>query len=712
MTTDLSLLTTAAAKWETAAKDFETVQKTYDSQVRNVAADGSWKGVAADHFLETTRTQTYNQYTAASTEARAIASLLRDAHGQFTELRGRIKSAVAEAAEKHIKIDENGIAKSTQQFDAAARHDPDYRTALSVIAQAEEAWTQLIAGLVRAADDADQGVKLALQAAVQDTDLTDGFANGFNAKAEGDIEKVEAKKAAELATKLGSKGHLDTKEMAELERLFRDNSENRTFSRTLLDNVGADGTIQLSNKLNDLASSDKSHKQDYLALQGGLATSVSAATNDPKSPFYEKWREELRKVGTKNFGSKTDPVYGYQSFVGLMEHHGRYGKQFLNDLGDDIIATEKKDKDVWTQWRKHPGTASDPLDHLLGVMSKNPDAATSFLDPGAEGKNDHLQYLLKGRNWPKVAMNGPGMLSFKGDPDSKAGLGLAIEAASTGHEPLPDDRRPNPEAMHSQAQMRVMHDTIELIDPNSSSAAPTNLQRPLAKALAEYTTDTHEILSGNTDYPDHNGIWKDDGKLKMSVDRDKLLRTTRGLSEDPNAYGTLHYAESQHISNELDKVSPDAKGYHQQNPLRKAGAVLGAYNAIREDVLNDERAAGYSAADWKAKVAYHILGGALTPVTIGTGGFPIGDSLQRGVDTWAWEWSNNMKAHQDAETNAKIADHYMEANHEMRVMIKDWAKKQHLSADSTDAKEIMEGMTDDVMTGATRGNQESKPLLK
>ncbi|MEV6674187.1 hypothetical protein [Streptomyces sp. NPDC051162] len=711
MTTDLSLLTTAAAKWEAAAKDFETVQKTYDSQVRNVAADGSWTGEAANTFLTTTRTQTYNQYTAASTEARAIASLLRDAHGQFTELRGKLKSVVADAEKAGFKVGEDGSVSSAAPADRAALHDPDYQAELAKVATARSEWAQNIADRVKVFDDADHGVRMALTTAVQDTDLFDGTANGFNAKAEGDLEKVEAKETIRLAEKLKSGKKLDAEELAEAPWLFRDVAQDRKASRLVLDTIGPDGTIELTNRLNGLADTgDKSHKEAYDAIRSGLAGTVSAATEDTKSPFYDKWRDGLRKAGTKNFGSKTDPVYGYQSFVGLMEHTKRYGKQFLNDLGDDIITTEKKDKDVWTKWRDHPGTASDPLDHLLGVMSKNPDAATSFLDPGDEGKNDHLKYLLKDRHWPKIAVNGPGALLSRDDPTSQAGLGLAIEAASTGHAPLADGDQPDPEAQHSQTQSRVMHGTIEFVDPDSSTAAPANLRRPLANALAEYSADTHEILSENTRYLEKDGTWEENGRVNMSADPGKLLRTMRALSEDPDAYGTLHSAESRHINHELDKMPMDANGYQQKNTLTKAGHVLGSYNAIREDIVNDQRTSDYSTADWKAKVAYHILGGALTPVTIGK--IPIGDSLQRGVDTWAWEWSNNMKADADAHANAKIADQYMESSRQMRLMTKGWAQDHHISENDTEGRAMIEGMTDYVRTGSTNGIEGAKRLLK
>ncbi|MFI1154866.1 hypothetical protein [Streptomyces sp. NPDC020817] len=37
-------------------------------------------------------------------------------------------------------------------------------------------------------------------------------------------------------------------------------------------------------------------------------------------------------------------------------------------------------------------------------------------------------------------------------------------------------------------------------------------------------------------------------------------------------------------------------------------------SSTREDVINDGRMAGYSEADWKSKLAYHVIGGAVTPM--------------------------------------------------------------------------------------------------
>ncbi|MFF4534518.1 DUF6571 family protein [Streptomyces sp. NPDC001407] len=683
MTTDLSLLTTAAAKWEAAAKDFETVQGTYDSQVRNVAVDGSWTGTAATTFRETTKTQTYNQYTAAAAEARAVASLLRDAHGQFTELRKKLENEVKRAEEAGMKVSENGsatfdFAKADKALADAARHDPDLHTT-------EATWSARIATAVQAVDDADQGVKLALQAAVQDTDLFDGFANGFNAKAEGDIEKVEAKKAAELALELDSKGHLDEKKLAELERLFRDNSGNKEFSRTLLDNVGADGAIKLSNKLDGLTSSDKSHKQDYLALQGGLATSVSTATADAKTPFYEKWREELRKAGEKNFGSKTNPLYGYQSFVSLMGHHDQYGKAFLNDLGNDIIATEKQHDGIWNRIAGgHKGIGNDPLDGLLGIMGTQPDAATAFFDPGADGKNEHLKYLLKDRHWPKWTTVGPAGIHDLDDPTSRMGFGSALEAAATGKVPGTHHALGG----HSEAEARVMHDTIRVLNSDwKGDKLPQNLRSPLGHMLTDYTSDTHEILSRTNEhykkFNEEGGVWKDGGTVRMAVHKDDLVKIMRGVADDPAAFAAMYNAERQYAADTLVQVPFKGDPDNRAAAIEAASSVYGFYDGISSDVVFDKRD---QAIQWARDVSHAATAtsGALlnfVPAEIGNGiatpkGVKVGaDLTNRLFDFAAYEWTKEQISEAGAAAGKENRAAFNTGQRQVDNLVLEWGRK-------------------------------------
>ncbi|MFI1798712.1 hypothetical protein ACH427_15365 [Streptomyces sp. NPDC020379] len=677
MTTDLSLLATAAAKWESAAKDFEGVQKAYDGQVKSVGFDGTWTG-QANLSARPNMQQTSDQYVAAAKEARAVAGLLRDAQAQFTELRGKLKSVVAEAEKNGLKVSEDGTVSSTTPVNSAALHDPDYQAVLAKEAAKRADWAQNITDMVKMFDDADHGVRMALTAAVQDTDFWDGTPNGFNAKAEGDLGKAEAKETIRLAEKLKSGEKLDPDELAAAPWLFRDVAQDKKASRLVLDTIGPDGTIELTNRLNGLAGSgDKSHKEAYDAIRSGLAGTVSAATSDPRSPFYEKWRDGLRKAGTKNFGSKTDPVYGYQSFVGLMEHNKRYGKQFLNDLGDDIIAAEKKDKDVWTKWRDHPGTASDPLDHLLGVMSKNPDAATSFLDPGAEGKNDHLKYLLMDRTWPKEAVNGPGMLSFKDDPDSKAGLGLAIEAAATGHEPNAAMGKPGP---HSEGQARVLQQTVSALDTDGKGdSISSNLQKPIGRALNDYVADTHYILHGQDGTQGSDGIRGSGNNSHIANSQASLIRVLRGASDDDETFAMLYKSENSYSADVLAHGTRDGDTSNSigdwNNRASEVGKVRGVYNSIGADAILDKRDNKVTWANDAARYGYHGLGTLANKVPI------VGDEAQRLVDTMTYEWSKDAIAEANNEARKDSSRNYAIGIDGTYELINNWADGRKMDKD-------------------------------
>ncbi|MET9418082.1 hypothetical protein ABZY03_28615 [Streptomyces klenkii] len=678
MTTDLGLLTKAAEKWDQAAKDFESVQTVYDSQVRNIATDGSWTGVSSMSAHAASKL-TYEQYAGAVKEARAIASLLRDAQAQFTELRGKLKHEVAQAVEAGMKVSDDGTArfdfeKASKALADAARHDPDLHTT-------ESHWTQSIGNLVQAFDDADQGVKLALTAATKSSDVLNGGVHGFNAKAEGDIEKVEGRRQAELARLT----HWDDKQLAEMQRLERDNKNSAEFSRTFLAELGADGTIDFANRLRGLTGGDK--RQEYEQLQNGLATNISAATRDVNSPFYEKWREGLRNAGTKNYGSETDPYYGYQSFVSLMEHHDRYGKQFLHDLGNDIIDTEKKHKDIWTQWRRHPGIASDPLDHLLGIMGKDPATATSFLDPGADGKNDHLKYLLKDRNWPKIALNGPGALLSQDDPAARIGLGAALEAAATGEVPGTKHTLGG----HTEAEARVMHDTLRTLNEGGKGdKLAANLRAPLGNMLTDYTSDTHEIMSLNN--PAYTGaapaegadgrVWKDsDGTVRMAVHPTDLARIMRGVANDPAAFGTMYRAEHEYAAQAMTRSDFNDQ-QDRDLAIRNASSAFGFYDGVRADVVFDKRD---TAIQWARDVSHAVTGSSgaalnFVPAKLGGEDTPKGikigaDVLNRITDFAMYEWTKEQISEATAAAGKESRQDFYAGQLQVENLVREWGKE-------------------------------------
>ncbi|WP_331736936.1 hypothetical protein [Streptomyces sp. NBC_00211] len=68
---------------------------------------------------------------------------------------------------------------------------------------------------------------------------------------------------------------------------------------------------------------------------------------------------------------------------------------------------------------------------------------------------------------------------------------------------------------------------------------------------------------------------------------------------------------------------------------------------------NESKAAIFRA---RGRLAYHVIGGAVAPMYFTTAGgvsLAFGDSIQRGVDTWAWEWGNRMKGEIDGKVNPR-----------------------------------------------------------
>src|SRR5690242_1413254 len=96
VTINLGVLITAAKDWDDMAGGFDDLGRLYGLKVESIANDGSWAGISAG-AARTRFTNTRKQFTDAETEARAIASLLRDAYERFSQLIGHVKNLVEQA---------------------------------------------------------------------------------------------------------------------------------------------------------------------------------------------------------------------------------------------------------------------------------------------------------------------------------------------------------------------------------------------------------------------------------------------------------------------------------------------------------------------------------------------------------------------------------------------------------------------------------------
>ncbi|MEV0448343.1 hypothetical protein [Streptomyces sp. NPDC050600] len=181
MCTNLSTLTAAADKWEETATKFKTLEDRYETGVHGVSLGESWIGLSAN-AAHARLTVTLRELQGAQQEAMAVARILREAHTQLTDLRNRIEVIRDGAVKAGMSVSDQGAvafdtARLTPSERTAFAHDRDYQE--SARAQASE-WAQKLAQAAKAITDADSGIRLALDAAVLDSDPMDGTFNGFN----------------------------------------------------------------------------------------------------------------------------------------------------------------------------------------------------------------------------------------------------------------------------------------------------------------------------------------------------------------------------------------------------------------------------------------------------------------------------------------------------------------------------------------------------
>ncbi|MGW1150022.1 hypothetical protein ACWD45_01990 [Streptomyces rubiginosohelvolus] len=726
MTTDLSCLTKAADKWTDMAGEFNKREKHYGKDVHGITLGSTWVGLSAS-AANASFGITLNEYKAAQAEAKAVASLLRDAHTQFTELKGKLQTARSGAVKAGMKVSEAGrVTFDTEALSEGARsayhHDPDYQKS---VREAVTSWQQEIDRLVAATSDADTGVEIALKAVVQDSDVTDGTTNGFNGKPVGDIEEYEARNTEEIAERLIDGKKVFAADLAEFERSMRDNAGDKAFSQSLLTKLGPEDTIRLSDVLSDRQQEGGASGAQSTRLMGGLANTVATATQVPGSmadagpgsakyqawinsgdgAFYKKFTDGLKESGAKNFDSKTNPLYGYRPFVEMMTHADvPFDDQFLNRLGDDMIAAEKDNSAIFQQWGgNHREGRADALDSLLGVMSKNPDASTAFFNPDVGNGQAHLDYLIGNgdgaREWPQQHVAAGPRVITTDDPLSRHGLGLALEAGTTGEQPGTPLGKPGP---HSEGQARMMQGIIATLDQGAKGdSVPEALKAPLGRALNDYTADTHAILGGyapdspvGQDRPTGSG-----DSASITNSKESLLRVMRGVSdgvigenadgEPVRVYDALYEGQRRYAVEYLDAGRQVPQSSLTENvtnwdvKARHVGEAFGGMNAIGTDMVLDVRDAEVGKINDQARYGYHGFGAAANMIP------QVGDIAQRAVDAATYEWSKDVITEQEDIAREGVSKETAGGIAGTNNLIDSWADTRE--AKGTDAAENAKG---------------------
>ncbi|MET8584946.1 hypothetical protein ABZX39_29315 [Streptomyces collinus] len=634
MSTDLAALTGAAERWDGMAAEFAKQETAYRRDVHGIAAVPSWSGMSAE-AAHGRFGVTLTELRYAQTEAKAIASLLRDAHARFTELKGRLTAAREEARAAGLRVSDRGLVGA----DPAHAKEPDEATVRS--------WQDRIDAAVRAVTDADAGVETALAAVVVDTDPLAG-GRGFNGRALGDVEKYEALAAEEALGRLGRGGHLSRHDLAELERTFRDNSGDEAFSRTLLDDLGAAGTITLTNELNDLVHvRGGASAGAYATIESGLANTLATATRDTHSPWYRRWRAAVRRAGIRHHatdaqGERLDKAVGYQSLVTLMSKGHGYAPRMLEDLTDDMIAAERREPGIWrlkdTYSGRHGGWfANDPVDGALGLMSRDPHTAADYL-----GSDARMRYLVEERDWKVVlhehAGAKTGTYAAGLDGDDRAGFGAALQAAATGVDPA--DRHAH-YVPHTGPNEAVFRSALKHLS-HQGDDFPPSLRRPMANVLVNHGATVHAAMSEI-----------DIGHAPLK--QDQLFETAKQVSKDQHAYGTLNGGLNQ-------AMVASIHGDHSRSTesLLRAGRTVGFLEQARIQSEGDPETATFEAKPLFDKAISYI------PV--------VSEDVQAGFDCVTEKWLEDEQNRLDEQHTRHNAEAYDARNGQLMALANEWHK--------------------------------------
>lgn len=128
---------------------------------------------------------------------------------------------------------------------------------------------------------------------------------------------------------------------------------------------------------------------------------------------------------------------------------------------------------------------------------------------------------------------------------------------------------------------------------------------PLAEAISDYMPDVYQILPpGNIDYVragvDSEPPWQDDDGVHMSMFSVSLIRVMRHISDSPAAYVELRDTVSQHAAALFATVPREGEEWRFESPTRETAYVLGALDAVAEDVRKDLGDDGWK--DWSTDV--------------------------------------------------------------------------------------------------------------
>ncbi|MEE1752264.1 hypothetical protein [Streptomyces sp. SP18CS02] len=579
----LGSLKEAVTDWSETVTKLEKAQEKADNGLRSKAEKADWAGENAG-VTQAFVKKTAKEFGDALKEATSIRNVLRDAHTEFQGAKSDLEKLVESAPGKGIRIDSDGVVsylihpdRRSKDYDGPKPEKADF-----------DAMRASIKAAIDKANEADDVAARALRTLVgkNQRDFSGTSYDGLK-----EASKAQDAEDAKTAYDLYKKGDdASPAEIDKLNKLFKDNADDRYFAERFALEVGPKGSMEYWADMGDPSDGSRlgvDHRDKLSELQKNWSLTLASATHST-SPEMEQWKADVIKAGSEPIQTRGTSPYGFQVMSNLMRV-GDYDDKFMTNYGKALVVTEQKmthngalppDR-AWMQmggmqnhlnWQGG-GLGNDPMVGFMEGLGHNPKASTDFFNnsievPGDDGKNkklDTFDYFSKDRDWPEE-------LTDKGKMSKEPGynaLGHALESAVTGHpfdapaEGLKDVRTvENAEVMQKVverygSETKYMHEQPGIDDSLGKMGAAyiDELNRSMEQ---ENGSSMQEV----TDSP--FGANNADGKSRFGDKFDTELLFNRGdainfmgtVAQSETGHAQLSAAQTIYTTSVMDEVGP------------------------------------------------------------------------------------------------------------------------------------------------------------
>ncbi|MET9801332.1 DUF6571 family protein [Streptomyces sp. NPDC006368] len=579
----LNGLNEAVTDWSETITKLEKAQEKAENGLRNKAEKADWAGENAGVTKEFVK-KTAKEFGDALKEATSIRNVLRDAHSEFKAAKSALEKVIEEAPGKGIRIDPDGVISYQIHPD---RRGKDYDGPKPTEADFEATRSAIKAALERA-NEADEIASRALRA------LVGKDKNDFSGTSYGglkDASKAQDAEDAKIAYDLYKKGDDATpQEIDKLNKLFKDNKDDRYFAERFALEVGPKGSMEYWADMGDPSDGSRlgvDHRDKLKELQKNWSLTLASATHST-SPEMEQWKADVIKAGSEPIQTRGTSPYGFQVMSNLMRV-GDYDDKFLRNYGNALVTTEQKMTHngslppgrAWMgmggmqnhlNWQGG-GLGQDPMAGFMESLGHNPKASTEFFNSTIDvtpenGKDKNLNvfdYLNKDRDWPEE-------LDDKGKMSKEPGynsLGHALEAATTGR--AYDAPTEGLKDVRTIENAEVMQKVVERYgsDPKHMHERP-GIDDSLGKMGAAYIDEFNRSLEQENDTSMQEmpnspfGNSNKDGSSKFGDKFDTELMFNRGdavnfmgiVAQSETGHAQMSQAQMLYTTSVMDEVGP------------------------------------------------------------------------------------------------------------------------------------------------------------